>query len=146
MAEKSGPGKSKPELRRDIAASRESVARDLGGLQYELNFPLKIKRSFQRNTVYWVGGALALGLLVALLRARTHKVYLNPLGKKTTSQNKKLLESGALLGILKVGMTVLQPMIVSHFAKKGAKKGGKEGGESGGKQGGREGAARASAV
>lgn len=143
MAEKSGSEQSTPELRRRIAGTREALARDLGGMQYELNFPLKIKKSFQRNTVYWVGGALAFGLLLALLRARTHKVYLNPLGKKAASQNKKLLESGALLGILKVGMTVLQPLIVSHFAKKGAKTGGKEGGKSGGKEGGREGAARA---
>jgi len=143
MAEKSGPEQSKPELKRNIAASREAVARDLAGMQYELDFPLKIKKSFQRNTVYWVGGALAFGLLFALLRARTHKVYLNPLGKKAALQNKKLLESGALLAILKLGMTVLQPLVVSHFAKKGAKKGGKEGGKSGGKEGGREGAARA---
>ncbi len=143
MAEKSGPEEGNAELRRRIASSRADMVRDVGGLNYELNFPLKIKKSFQRNTVFWVGGALAIGLLVALLRARTHKVYLNPLGKKAAWQNKKLVESGALLGILKLGMTVLQPIIVSHFAKKGAKKGGKEGGISGGKQGGREGAARA---
>ena len=143
MAEKSGSEQSKPELKQNIAASRAALARDLGGLQYELDFPLKIKKSFQRNTVYWVGGALAFGLLLALLRARTQKVYLNPLGKKAASQNRKLLESGALLGLLKFGMTVLQPLIVSHFAKKGAKKGGKEGGWAGGKEGGRTGAARA---
>ena len=134
MAEKSGPGKSKPELRREIALSRGAVARDWEGLQYELNFPLKIKKSFQRNTVFWVGGALAVGLFVALLRARTQKVYLNPLGKKAASQNKKLVESGAVLGLLKLGMTILQPLVVSHFAKKGAKKGGRQGGREGGAQ------------
>lgn len=144
MAEKSGSDESNAELRQQITSSRANLARDVGGLEYELNFPLKFKKSFQRNTVFWVGSALALGLLIALLRARTQKVYLSAVGKKVRGiPDKKLLESGALLGILKLGMTVLQPLIVSHFAKKGAKKGGKEGGKSGGKEGGREGAARA---
>lgn len=113
----------------------------MNGLRYELNFPLKFKKAFQRHTVLWVGAALALGLCVALLRARTQKVYVGGGGKKAGS-NRALFESGALLGLLKLGMTVVQPMIVSHFAKKGAKTGGKEGGRQGGKEGGKQGAAQ----
>lgn len=122
MAEKSGSDKTPVELWRKIARSRELVARDMGGMRYELNFPLKFRKAFQRHTVVWVGAALAVGLLVALLRARTQKVYVGAGGKKVRSQ-KSLLESGALLGLLKLGMTLVQPMVVSHFAKKGAKKG-----------------------
>ena len=125
MAEKSGSEKSTGELKQKIARSREALARDMGGLHYELDFPLKFKKTFQRNTVVWVGAALAVGLLIALLRARTQKVYLSSAGKKMRSPNKSLLESGALLGLLKLGMTFAQPIIVSHFAKKGAKKGGR---------------------
>ena len=123
MAEKSESSKSTAELRQKIARSREVVARDMGGLRYELDFPLKFKKAFQRHTVVWIGVALAAGLLVALLRARTQKIYLSAAGKKVRSPNKSLLESGALLGLLKVGLTLVQPMLVSHFAKKGAKKG-----------------------
>lgn len=123
MAEKSGSDESKAELRQKIAQSRELVTRDIGGLRYELDFPLKFRKAFQRHTVVWVGAALAVGLLVALLRARTHKVYLSAAGKKVRSPNKSLLESGALLGALKLGMTFIQPMVVSYFAKQGAKKG-----------------------
>jgi hypothetical protein len=123
MAQKSGSDETPVELRQKIARSRELVVRDVSGLRYELNFPLKFRKAFQRHTVVWVGAALAVGLLLALLRARTQKVYINPLGKKTRSPNKRLLESGALLSLLKLGMTIVQPMIVSHFAKKGAKKG-----------------------
>ncbi len=126
MAEKSGSDQNNAELRQRIASSREALTRDVDGLQYELNFPVKIKKSFQRNTVFWVGSALALGLLIALLRARTHKVYLSALGKKVRSPNKALFESGALLGLLKVGMALAQPILVNHFAKKGAKKGPRE--------------------
>ena len=123
MAEKPESDKSTAELRQKIARSRAVVARDVTGLRYELDFPLKFKKAFQRHTVMWIGLALAAGLLVALLRARTQKIYLSAAGKKVRSANKSLLESGALLGLLKVGMTLAQPMLVSYFAKKGAKKG-----------------------
>lgn len=127
MAEKSGSDKTPVELWRKIARSRELVARDVGGMRYELDFPLKFRKAFQRHTVVWVGAALAVGLLLALLRARTQKIYVGPGSKRARSQ-KSLLESGALLGLLKIGMTLVQPMVVSHFAKKGAKKGDKQAG------------------
>lgn len=126
MAEKSGSDEAPVELRQKIARSRELVVRDMGGLRYELNFPLKFKKAFQRHTVIWVGAALAVGLCLALLRARTQKVYVGVGGKKVRSPDKTLLQSGALLGLLKLGMTLVQPMVVSYFAKKGAKKGGEK--------------------
>ena len=123
MAEKSGPDERPVELRQKVARTRELVLRDASGLRYELNFPLKLKRAFQHNTAVWVSAALAVGLLIALLKARTQKVYVSASGKKVRSPNKSLLQSGVLLGALKFGMTLLQPMAVSYFAKKGAKKG-----------------------
>lgn len=125
MAKKPGSDETPVELRQKIARSRELMTRDVGGLRYELNFPLKFRKAFQHHTVVWVGAALAIGLCIALLRARTQKVYVGPGSKKMRSP-KSLLESGALLGLLKLGMTLVQPMVVSHFAKKGAKKGGEK--------------------
>jgi hypothetical protein len=123
MAEKSGSDETPVELRQKIARARELVLRDASGLRYELNFPLKFKKTFQRNTVVWVGAALAVGLLMALLKARTQKVYVRAGGRKVRSQ-KTLFQSGALLGALKFGLTLLQPVVISYFAKRGAKKGG----------------------
>jgi hypothetical protein len=123
MAEKSGSDETPVELRQKVARTRELVLRDASGLRYELNFPLKFKRAFQRNTVVWVGGALAVGLIMALLKARTQKVYVRAGGRKVRSQ-KTLFQSGALLGALKFGLTLLQPVVISYFAKRGAKKGG----------------------
>jgi hypothetical protein len=123
MAEKSGSQSDPVKEREKISRSREMVVRDLSGLRYELNFPLKLRRAIQRNNVLWMGGAIALGLLLALMRARTKKIYVSATGKKVRPPKKSLLESGALLGAAKLAMTVLQPMVVSHFAKKGAKKG-----------------------
>jgi hypothetical protein len=123
MAEKSGSDETPVELRLKVARTRELVVRDASGLRYELNFPLKFKRAFQRNTVVWVGAALAVGLLMALLKARTQRVYVGAGGRKVRSQ-KMLFQSGALLGALKFGLTLLQPVVISYFAKRGAKKGG----------------------
>jgi len=44
-------------LREEIARSRELVSRNLGGLRYELDFPRKIRRSFQTQTVLWLAVA-----------------------------------------------------------------------------------------
>jgi hypothetical protein len=93
-------------LRQRISRSRELVVRDVGGLRFELNFARKFKHAFQRNTVVWVGTALAVGLLIALLRARPRKIYVNAAGKKVRSPDKSLLESGALLGALKLGISL----------------------------------------
>jgi hypothetical protein len=125
MAKKPGSTETPVELWRKVATSRELVARDMGGLRYELDFPLKLRKAFQRHTVVFVGAAVAVGLLVALLRARTKKIYVGPLGKKV-KPDKMLLDSGLLLGALKLATTFLQPILVSHFAKKGAKKGDRE--------------------
>ncbi len=129
MAEKSGSGPSKQELRRRAAASREALGRDLGGMGYELDFPLKVKKSFQRNTVYWVGGALAVGLCVALLRARTRKIYISAAGKKVHGfkGEKNLLNAGLLVSAIKLAGPLLQPIVAGYFAKKGSKKGAQQG-------------------
>jgi hypothetical protein len=118
MAEKSGSDETPLELRQKIARSRELVVRDMGGLRYELNFPLKFKRAFQRNTLVWVGAALAVGLCLALLRARPQKIYVNAAGKKVGSPNKKLLESGLLLGVLKLGLNLAQPIVAAYVKKR----------------------------
>lgn len=119
MAEESGQKEDPVVLRGKIARSREMVVRDLSGLGYELNFPLKLRRTFQRHTVLWVGGALAFGLVVSLLRARTKKVYVTTSGKKARpSSGNALLESGLLLGALKLGLNLLRPIATSYLKEK----------------------------
>jgi hypothetical protein len=122
MAEESGSKEDPVGLRKEIARSRELVVRDFAGLRYEFDFPLKIRKAFQRNTAFWVGSALAVGLILALLRARPKKVYISGGGgRKVRASNKTLLESGLLLSAVKLGITILQPLVVSYFKKQGAK-------------------------
>jgi len=103
-------------LREEIARSRERLTRDLRGLRYELDFPRKIRRSFQTQTVLWLAAAAAAGLLFTVLPGRKKKVYVDlKSAKKSTG---RLLEAGFLLGVLKIAANVLKPVIVSFLKKK----------------------------
>ena len=110
MAKKSGRNKSTDELRAEIANSRDRVARDLRGLHYELDFPAKLRRSFQEQTVAWLTAAAAVGTLVVLLPLRKKKIYIDK--KSGRRSQRKLVETGFALGALKIAASLLRPVIV----------------------------------
>jgi len=120
MAEKSGQGKSLHELSQEAAHSRDRLGRDLSGLRYELDFPLKFRKSFQRQTVIWIGAAIVIGVLIVALPARTKKVRVKmPKGKGRGEEEKEgLLGAGLALGVLKLVATMLKPTITQFVAKK----------------------------
>ena len=119
MAEKSGQGKSLHELRQEAAHSRDRLGRDLTGLRYELDFPLKVRKSFQRQTVLWVGAAIVIGVLIAALPPRTKKVQVKARAKsKGEHQKEGILGAGLALGALKLVATMLKPTITAFVAKK----------------------------
>jgi hypothetical protein len=101
---------STEKLSEEIARSRDVVSRDLGGVRYELDFPRKIRRSFQSQTLLWVAAVAAIGILVSTLPARKKKIYVEPrIGGKSKH---RLLEAGFVLGALKIAATLLRPVIV----------------------------------
>jgi hypothetical protein len=114
MAEKSGRNKSIDELTAEIAQSRERVARDLRGLQYELDFPAKFRRSFRKQTVSWLSAAAAVGALIALAPMRKKKIYVD--AKGGSKSQKKLVETGFALGVLKIAANLARPAVV-EFVK-----------------------------
>jgi hypothetical protein len=119
MAEKSGQGKSLHELRQQAAHSRDRLARDLSGLRYELDFPLKFRKSFQRQTVVWIGAAIVVGVIFAVMPARTKKVRIKTTTKDRGEKQKEgILGAGLALGALKLVATMLKPTITAFVAKK----------------------------
>jgi len=113
MAEKSGRNRSTGELTAEIANSRERVARDLRGLQYELDFPRKLRRSFREQTVSWITAAAAVGTLIVLLPVRKKKVYVA--AKRGGKRQRKFLEAGFVLGASKIAASLLRPVIVDFL-------------------------------
>src|SRR3954468_12692586 len=120
MAEKPRPGKSLHELRQEAAHSRDRLGRDLGGLRYELDFPLKLRKSFQRQTWIWIGAALLIGVLIASLPPKTKKVRVEaPKGKSRGEHQKEgILGAGLALGALRLLATMLKPTITQYVARK----------------------------
>ena len=114
MAEKSGRNKSIEELTAEIGQSRERVANDLRGMKYELDFPAKFRRSFREQTVSWLSAAAAVGALVALAPMRKKKIYVD--AKSGRKSQKKLVESGVALAVLKIVANLARPAVV-EFVK-----------------------------
>jgi len=113
MAEKPGRNRSTSELTAEIAHSRERVARDLRGLQYELDFPRKLRRSFREQTVSWITAAAAVGTLIVLLPVRKKKIYVT--AKRGGKRQRKFLEAGFVLGASKIAASLLRPVILDFL-------------------------------
>ena len=119
MAEKPGQGKSLHELRQEAAHSRDRLAGDLSGLRYELDFPLKFRKSFQRQTVVWIGAAIVVGVIFAVMPARTKKVRIKARTKDRGEKQKEgILGAGLALGALKLVATMLKPTVTAFVARK----------------------------
>ena len=123
MAETSGRNKSIDELTAEIVSSRERVGRELRGLHYELDFPAKFRRSFREQTVSWITAAGAVGALIALAPMRKKRIYVD--AKTSHKSQKKLVETGLALAVLKTMASLARPVIVefvknrmTHFAGK----------------------------
>jgi hypothetical protein len=116
MAKKS---RRKPaaELRQDITRSREDVERRLSRVRDEADFPKKIRRSVQREPVPWIVGAIAVGLLVTAVLTRKKKIVVSA---KPGAKPKggALLETGFLLGALKLAATLLRPVVIKLVEEK----------------------------
>jgi len=119
MAKESGQEKSLHELRQEIAHSRDRLARDLTGLRYELDFPLKFRKSFQRSTAVWIAAAMVLGVLVAIAPCRTKKVKVKAKARSKGEKEKEgILGAGLALGALKLAATLLKPVVVKFVSRK----------------------------
>jgi hypothetical protein len=113
MAEKSGRNRSIDELTAEIAQSRERVTRDLRGLRYEVDFAAKFRRSFREQTVSWLTTAAAIGALVALAPMRKKKIYVD--AKSGRKSQKKLVQTGFALAVLKIAANMIRPVVVEFL-------------------------------
>lgn len=121
MAKESRTNKQTSELKTEIARSREYVARDLRGVRYEMDVGRKIRRSFRRKPAVWVGAAVAVGTLLVLLPMRKRKIYIEgpDVARSLKGKRKsKLLETGFLVGALRLAFTMAKPAISRFVAQK----------------------------
>ena len=116
MVKKPGNRQSKAELKQQIARSREDLALGVGRLREAVDIPRKIRRSVRREPVPWIVGAIAVGLLVTAAVTRRKKIIVD--AAQATKRKGTLLETGFLLGALRVAATLLKPVVVKLVEEK----------------------------
>ena len=122
MAKEPGSDQSPQPVKLGIERSRERLARDVRGLRYELDFPGKIRRSFQEQTAVWVVAAVVVGAVVVALPRLRKKVYVNV--EDGGKGRNRVLETGFLLGAARIAATLLKPAVISFIRSRMAGGGG----------------------
>ncbi len=88
MAKERRQDKTIEELRQQIAHTRDRLGRDLTGLRYELDLPLKFRKSFQRHSGLWISAVTLLGTLFTIRPSRRRKTFALKGAKKGEAQKK----------------------------------------------------------
>ncbi len=110
----------------ELDRSRAAISRDYHGVRYELDFSRKVKESIRANTLTWVGGAVAVGLVVtSLLRSRPASKPKRKSGKDAAYQPPVMAGkyswiwpvSRTLLGLFKPVLIALATKIVARQVK-----------------------------
>jgi hypothetical protein len=114
MAKESGRNKSADQLKEEIAASREGITRNLRTLRCEMDVPRKIRRSVRAQPILWIGGAIALGAIVAAL---SHGRKIAKVAAKSAKPPKNVVAVGLALGALKIAAQVLKPVVIKFVEK-----------------------------
>jgi len=117
MAKKSGNKQSAAELKQQIARSREEIGHRLSRVREEADVGRKIRRSVRREPVPWIVGAIAVGLIITGIVTRNKKVVVD-IARKGTKTKTALLETGFLLGALRIAATLLKPVVVKFVQQK----------------------------
>lgn len=123
MAQERKREKSIEELRQEIAHSRDHLARDLEGLGYELDFPLKFRKSFQRNAWSWISATILTGVVVTARSLPQKKIIYASDSKtgqkaKGEEQKKGLLQAGLVMGGMRFLATLVRPFVVTFVRQK----------------------------
>ena len=111
---------TKDELLLEINRSRLAISRDFGAVKQELNVSAKLGRTFSLHPFAWLGGAAALGWVLAGPKTKTRVVTV---GKDKKGAIKNTVKSpagllGIFLTILRIAVPMLKPAFSAYAAKR----------------------------
>jgi len=111
---------TKDELLLEINRSRLAISRDFGAVKQELNVSAKLGRTFSLHPFAWLGGAAALGWILAGPKTKTRVVTV---GKDKKGAIKNTVKSpagllGIFLTILRIAVPMLKPAFSAYAAKR----------------------------
>ncbi len=113
---------SKAELLAAVARSRAAIRRDSSAVRAELDVAAKIQNSVRSRPFAWLGGAAAIGYLLAGPKTRTKTVTKIVRGKpgEPARETKKKTRGffALLLSLLKLAVPLVRPALSAYAAKR----------------------------
>jgi len=115
---------TKEQLLFDLTQSRAMLARDCTVIRHELDFKAKAGRLIRRKPWAWLGGAAALGWILAGPKTKTRviKKTVTASGKKVrTEKSPSASRLGWLAGLLaavKFATPLLKPILTAYAGKR----------------------------
>ena len=112
---------NKAEILAEIARSRAAIARDTAMVRTELDLTAHIKTAVKTRPFAWLGGAAAIGYILAGPKTRTKtvikKVKDSKSGNVTVEKKPSRTFLDLLLGIFKFALPLLKPLITAYAAR-----------------------------
>lgn len=114
----------KSEILAELARSRAAVARDSAAVKAELDVASRIQRSVRSRPFAWLGGAAAIGYILAGPKTRTKTVTKLVRDKSGNAGNAKTRKKppagffGILLSLLKLALPLVRPALSAYAAKR----------------------------
>jgi len=113
---------SKAELLAAVARSRAAIRRDSSAVRAELDVAAKIQKSVRSRPFAWLGGAAAIGFLLAGPKTRTKtvtKIVRGQPGEPARDTKKKPRGFfGLLLSLFKLAIPLVRPALSAYAAKR----------------------------
>lgn len=113
---------SKAELLAAVARSRAAIRRDSSAVRTELDVAAKLQNSVRSRPLAWLGGAAAIGYLLAGPKTRTKtvtKLVREKSGDPVRETKKKPRGFfGLLLSLLKLALPLVRPALSAYAAKR----------------------------
>lgn len=114
--------KNKAELLAEVARSRAAILRDSRAVRAELDVAAKIQASVRFRPFAWLGGAAALGYILAGPKTRTKTVTKFVRGKGREPERKEIKKSRGFLeglfSLIKLSLPLLRPVLSAYAAKR----------------------------
>jgi hypothetical protein len=108
----------KEKLLEELRLGREAVRRDASSIAAELDFAGKVRRSVLARPLAWLGGAAALGDILAGPKTRTVTKRIEAGGAKAKSRPSPGGIIGIVMALLKILIPLARPALSAYAARR----------------------------
>lgn len=104
----------KQDLSRALALARQSLDTHGQKVRESLDVPKRVRQSFRKNAVLWIGGAVLLGFLISKIPPRTKKVRVDAGRDKMDAAEvgKSAGVMGLVIAAVKIAFDVFRPVLL----------------------------------